>query len=52
MCKALYQNTVFNFGIDIASSFSGMALNVFWKRALHMYIYTHFFICEKLFSYT
>ena len=28
-------NTVFELGIDIASLFSGTAVNVFWKTALH-----------------
>ena len=30
----LDQNTIFDLGIGIERSFSGMALNVFWKRAL------------------
>ena len=34
--KALYQNTIIELGIGIASSFSGMALSAFWKRALRM----------------
>ena len=38
MSKALYQNANFEHGIGIAKSFSGMALNAFWKRALYMYI--------------
>ena len=38
MSKALYRNTIFEPGIGISSSFSGMSLNAFWKRALHMYI--------------
>ena len=33
MWKALYQNPIFELGICIASSFSGMVLNAFWKRA-------------------
>ena len=39
MLKALYLNTIFERGIGIASAFSGMTLNVFWKRALHLEIY-------------
>ena len=39
--KALYQNTIFEHGIGIASSFSGLVLNAFWKRALHI-----FFLCQ------
>ena len=34
MWKTLYQNTIFELGIGIAISFSGMALTAFWKRAL------------------
>ena len=34
MLKALDQNMIFKLGIAIAKSFSGMALNMFWKRAL------------------
>ena len=34
--KAFYQNTIFEFSIGIASSFYGMALNAFWKRALQL----------------
>ena len=37
MWKACYQNTTIGRGICIASSFSGMALNAVWKRALYMY---------------
>ena len=29
-------NRIFELGIGIATSFSGMALNAFWKRALHI----------------
>ena len=36
MWKTFYQKANFEFGIDIASSFSGMAFNAFWKRALNM----------------
>ena len=39
MCKALYQNTIFELGI--ASSFSGMGLNTFWKRALRIFVYLY-----------
>ena len=42
--KGLYQNTIFELSIGIASSFSGMVLNVFWKIALHMF-------CVKLIRY-
>ena len=38
MWKALYQNTILELGIGIASSFSEMVLNVFWKRALHLFV--------------
>ena len=31
-----YQITVFERGIGIASSFSGMVVNAFWERALHV----------------
>ena len=36
MSKALYKNTIFELSIGIASSFSGMALNTFWKRAVQL----------------
>ena len=42
MLKALYQNTIFEFDIGIASPFLGMALNAFGKRALHIHIYLVF----------
>ena len=35
--------TIFEIGIEIASVFSGMALNAFWKRALHIYIYIYIY---------
>ena len=35
--KALYQNTIFELGIDIASSFPGMSFNASLKGALHLY---------------
>ena len=38
MGKALYQDSIFELGTGIASSFSGMELNAFWERALHLYI--------------
>ena len=34
--EILYKNTIFELSIEIASTFSGMALNAFWKRALHV----------------
>ena len=37
--SSLEEKESLNFGIGIASSFSGMALNVFWKRDLDIYIY-------------
>ena len=40
MLKALYSNTIFELVIGIASSFSGMALNSFWKRALYNMVVT------------
>ena len=36
MWNALYQNTIFELSIGIASAFTGMALSAFWKRALNM----------------
>ena len=33
--KALYQITTLELGFGIARSFSGMAINAFWKRQLH-----------------
>ena len=36
MKKTLYKNTIFEPGIGIGSSFSGMALNASWKRALQI----------------
>ena len=39
--KAYYQNT-FEIGISTGSSFSEMALNSFWKRALHVYVSTDY----------
>ena len=33
---APYQNTILERGIGIARSFSGIALNAFWKRGLHI----------------
>ena len=47
MRKALYQNTIFKLGIGIANSFSGMTLNMFWKRALHILIYIYIYIYNK-----
>ena len=36
-CEKLFtKNIVFELGIGIANSFSGIALNAFWKRALHI----------------
>ena len=37
MCKSLYQNTISELDIGIACTFSGIAFNAFWKRALHLY---------------
>ena len=34
--KLLTKTTIFELGIGMASSFSGMALNTFWKRAVHI----------------
>ena len=36
MWKTLYQNKIFQLSIGLVSLFSGMALNVFWKRALRI----------------
>ena len=36
--KLFYQNIIFELGIGIANSFSGMALNAFWKRAVNIYL--------------
>ena len=35
--KLFNRNTIFELGIGIGSSFSGMTLNMFWKRALHLF---------------
>ena len=47
MWKVLYQNAIFDLGIGITSSFSGMVLNAFWKRALHNYIH----LCKYIYSH-
>ena len=51
MWKALYQNTILEFGFGITNSFSGMALNRFWKRALHILEYLatihHYFVYSE-----
>ena len=39
--KLFTKNTIFELGIGIASSFGGMALNTFRKRALHIDIYMY-----------
>ena len=41
MWKALYWNTIFEFSISIPSSFSRMALNAFWKRALRISLFSN-----------
>ena len=38
MSKVVYQNTIFELRIGLASSFSGMVLSAFWKRALRMFL--------------
>ena len=38
----LYQNTFFELGIGIVSSFSGMALKAFMKKKLFIYVYIAF----------
>ena len=35
--EKLYQNTIFELWISIARSFSGMALNAFWKRTVQLF---------------
>ena len=36
MWKVLYRNTIVELGIGSGSSFSGMDLSTFWKRAFHI----------------
>ena len=38
--SSLPKDIIFELGTGIAISFSGMALNVLWKGALHIHIYT------------
>ena len=51
MWKALDLNTIFELGIGIASSFSGMTLNAFWNRALHKCIYIYIYIYIYVYIY-
>ena len=58
MCKALCQNTIFELGIGIESSFFGMVFNAFRKRgssymeSLHcVYLHTAFCIYGILASF-
>ena len=51
MWKTLYQSTIFEIGIGIASSFSGMTLKAFWKRAPHIHIHTHIYIYIYIYIY-
>ena len=37
MSKVLFQKTIYEFSIGIASPFCGMALIAFWKRGLYTY---------------
>ena len=53
--KALCQNAIYEPCIGIATSFSGMALSAFWKRALHVYrayiLYVYICIYIYIFLY-
>ena len=40
-----FQNTIFEFGIGIATSIIGLAFIAFWKRALYMYDIYHMHAC-------
>ena len=52
VCKPLHQNAILELGIRIASLFSVIAFNTFWKRSLHMHctymdIYIYIYIYMK-----
>ena len=54
MCEKVFtKSTIFELDIGIASSFSGMAVNAFWKRTLQIYmciyIYIYTYMCTSLY---
>ena len=40
--RVLFQNMISELGIGITTSIFGLALNTFWKRAPHIYIYIYY----------